>query len=133
MRLFGFLLLAPCLARSAQLSCPWIDKPTAAGLLGGPVQLKATEDSCQFSRPGHELVINVHRMSNPKKEFAHSIQRCGKKPVAIHAIGNQAFACPNGSIVARVRDVEFTVHLTAPSGVAELAHEVAEHVAGALF
>ena len=53
--------------------------------------------------------------------------------MAIHAIGNQAFACSNGSIVARVRDVEFTVYVAAPSGVAEMAQKVAEHIAGALF
>jgi hypothetical protein len=72
-------------------------------------------------------------MSDSKKEFAKYRKRCGKKAVAINAIGNQAFACPDGSVLARVRDVEFTVVVISPSGSPAVAQKAAEHVAGALF
>jgi hypothetical protein len=118
---------------AADAVCPWIAEPTAAGLLGGPVQVQTSDESCEFSRPQHALRIEVHRMNDPKKDFARYVKRCGKKASPIKGIGNEAFACTDRTIVGRVRDMAFQIHITAPSDAAEMARKAAEQVAGALF
>jgi hypothetical protein len=133
MRAAAIILFASGLAIAADASCPWIAEPTAAGLLGGPVQTKITGESCDFSRAQADLRVEVRRMADPKKEFARSMKHCGKKAVAITGIGNEAFACSDGSVLARVRDMVFTIRVTAPGDSAEVARKAAEHVAGGLF
>lgn len=133
MRLPALLILAFGLGMAAETSCPWITEPTAAGLMGGPVQVKMGATFCEFSRPQHSLRIDVHRMNNPKKEFARYIKRCGNKAAPIKGLGNEAFACTNGRIVGRVRDTAFEIRVNAAADAAEVARKAAEHVAGALF
>jgi hypothetical protein len=118
---------------AGDVPCPWIAEPTAAGLLGGPVQSRTTSKSCDFSRPQHTLRVEVIRMDDPNKEFARYLKRCGKRAAPIKGVGNEAFACSDEKIVGRVRDMAFEIRVTAPSDAAVVAQKAAEQVAGALF
>lgn len=133
MRFVALFLIACGVGMAADVACPWIGEPTAAGLLGGPVQVKTTNESCEFSRPRHALRIEVHRMNDPKKEFAGYVKRCGRKAAPIKGLGNEAFACSNGTIVGRVRDAAFEIRVKAPNDAGEVARKAAEQVSGALF
>lgn len=95
--------------------------------------MRMTETSCEFSRPQYDLRVEVLHMNDPKKEFARYVKRCGKKAASINAIGNEAFACADGSIVGRVRNQAFTISVAAPAESADAARKAAEQVAGALF
>lgn len=72
-------------------------------------------------------------MSDPKKEFARYVKRCGRKADPIKGLGNEAFACSNGTIVGRVRDAAFEIRVKAPNDAEEVARKAADQVAGALF
>lgn len=133
MRFLALLLLTRGMGMAADVACPWINEPTVAGLLGGPVQLRTTEKSCEFSRQQFALRVEVHRMNDPKKEFARYLKRCGKKAVPIKGVGNEAFACTDEKVVGRVRDMAFEIRVTVPKDTAEVTRKVAEQVAGALF
>lgn len=106
----------------AEAKCPWLNAATAAGLLGGEVQMTVTapvepdagkgvgtamypdqvrmdrfDVSCDFSRKVdssvYTLGIVVKTMSDPAKEFASFLKLCGGTTVALQGIGNEAVQC----------------------------------------
>ena len=144
----------------AQNQCPWLNEATAAGVLGGEVQVNTTsltpqgDTTCDFKRTQQasvfELRIAVRTMALPSKDFAASLAQCAGTPVPLKAIGNEAFQCvqrnnsSNGGeqIIGRVRDRAFVIYIkrgsarqsTLPqNGLSEEGRNVAEQVAGALF
>jgi hypothetical protein len=107
---------------NAQSKCPWLNAATAAGLLGGEVQLVVTppvdpgkskgagaamyseqlrmdryDVSCDFSRKtdtgARTLSIVVKTMTDPGKEFASFLALCTGSTVAQKGIGNEAVQC----------------------------------------
>ena len=144
----------------AEVQCPWLNAATAAGVLGGEVQASATpltpqgDTTCEFKRTDHSavfvLMIAVHTMAIPSKDFATYLGRCSGTAISLKAIGNEAVQCvpSNGSsnggeqVIGRVRDRAFVINLktsstmqptSSASGLSEEARNVAEQVAGALF
>jgi hypothetical protein len=115
------VLLAPerC---SAEAKCPWLNAATAAGVLGGDVQMAVTapvepapgkgvgtamysdqvrmdrfDVSCDFARKVDSgtdtLHITVKTMSDQAKEFPTFLALCGGPTVALRGIGNEAVQC----------------------------------------
>ena len=151
-------MLAPAVS-FGQTKCPWLNEPTAGGILGGSVAVTATirgRDGgvCQFSHQQgtavHQLTISVELMANTPKEFPTYLEKCPPQSASIPAIGNEAVACSierNGNeyaerVVGRVRDQAFVVTVSTsakndPSLTQSMRREkanlVAEQVAGILF
>ncbi|HLY15978.1 MAG TPA: hypothetical protein VKR61_02080 [Bryobacteraceae bacterium] len=129
----------PALA-AAEDRCPWLNRATAGGVLGGAVRMTVTPTSCQFVHEGSELLIEVQPASQP-----HAA--CESDSEALKAIGNEAVACAYRGkpgwvaeqVVGRVRDQTFLVRISrhdpqAPAKVLrEKACDMAEQVAGSLF
>jgi hypothetical protein len=106
------------------LSCPWLNRATAAGFLGGPV----TQVSCSFSRGSVELRIETGR------DFESYASTCRSDAVPLKAIGSEAIACRGEAweqVVGRVRDQAFLVRIT--TNDREKVRKVAEMVAGSMF
>jgi hypothetical protein len=140
MRYLVFLLLTNALSGQ---SCQWLNSATAAGVLGGPVQLKASAAACEFVReqPGarYRLYIEVQRIT-ASNAFESYLSHCGRHRTPLTGIGNEAFACEDDrSVVGRVRNQMFAVrlvaprHSVAPDKLEEGVRKVAEQVAGMLF
>jgi hypothetical protein len=115
-------MVAPMDSR-AEVKCPWLNAATAAGVLGGDVQMtvtvppqadadKATDQDgystpeqrfnrpdalCEFSRKAdsgmYTLRIDVKTMSDPAKQFASFLALCGGPAPALRGIGNEAVQC----------------------------------------
>jgi hypothetical protein len=142
----------------AEVSCPWLNSATAAGVLGGEVQANVTpltpqgDTTCDFRRTEHSsvssLTIAVHTMALPSKDFASYLARCSGTAVALKAVGNEAVQCVSNNssgaeqIIGRVRDRAFVIDLkrgvpgqrtSTAGGLSEEARNVAEQIAGALF
>jgi hypothetical protein len=142
----------------AEVSCPWLNSTTAAGVLGGEVQESVTpltpqgDTTCDFKRAEHpgvsSLTIAVHTMALPAKDYASYLARCSGTAVLLKAVGNEAVQCVSNNnsgaeqIIGRVRDRAFVIDLkrsstgqrtSAANGLSEEARNVAEQVAGALF
>ncbi|HUB77281.1 MAG TPA: hypothetical protein VMB03_00725 [Bryobacteraceae bacterium] len=124
---------------SAEARCPWLNAATAGGVLGGSVEMSVTATSCEFTRSGALLRIEV---ASASAKAAH----CGAGAEALRGIGNQAFECAyqgqpgwtGQQVVGRVRDQAFVVRIAAADrGMAKSLREnvrkVAEQVAGILF
>ena len=106
----------------AQAKCPWLNAATAAGVLGGEVQMAVTapvepgpvkgvgtamysdqvrmdrfDVSCEFTRKVDSgvdtLHITVKTMSEPAKDFPSFLALCGGPTVALRGIGNEAVQC----------------------------------------
>jgi hypothetical protein len=104
----------------ADAKCPWLNAATAAGVLGGEVQMTVTapmehtpgqgtyqnqdqirmdrfDVNCEFNRKADSgiftLKIIVETMKDPAKEFAGYLARCTGTPVPLRAIGNEAVFC----------------------------------------
>jgi hypothetical protein len=106
----------------AQARCPWLNAATAAGVLGGDVQMAVTapvdpgagtgvgaakypdqvridrfDVSCDFSRKvdsvAYTLSIVVKTMSDPAKDFGPFLAQCAGPTVALKGIGNEAVQC----------------------------------------
>lgn len=133
------ILVFLCGAAAAQSRCPWLNAATAGGTLGGAVEMSVTATSCEFSRRGAVLRIEVTAASAPG---AH----CGADAEAVKGIGNQARACAykgkpgwiGEQVTGTVRDQAFVVRIsTAGGGTGDALREktlrVAEAVAGILF
>ena len=129
---------------AAEEQCPWLNRSTAGGFLGGTVEVTVTPASCEFVRKAGAqeatLRIEVTAVSAP-----HPQCQSGADPVK--AIGNQAVVCsyqgkPGWTaeqVVGTVRDQAFLVRIATSERSAmakalrEKALKVAEQVAGFLF
>jgi hypothetical protein len=142
MRLLAIALVWPAMA-AAQGRCPWLNKATAGGVLGGPVEAAVTPTSCEFVRQagGHEFRLRIE-VAPANAPPSH----CGPGAEPLKAIGNQAVACSNQDkpgwiaerVVGTVRDQAFLVRIGTNGGslaktLREKARDVAEQVAGILF
>lgn len=132
----------------ANTGCPWLTEGSAAHALDGDVivntQVSEGQGSCNFSRlqgPPDALEIAVSKAGLPV---------CPAGSTVLRGIGNEASSCrhtgPHGDSVemisSRVRDLHFTVTLTAPrqknSAKADdpqndALEQIAEQVAGNLY
>ena len=106
----------------AQARCPWLNAATAAGVLGGDVQLAVTapadpgggkgvgaasypdqvrmdrfDVSCDYSRKVdsdvYSLSIAVKTMSDPATGFGMFLAHCAGPTVPLKGIGNEAVQC----------------------------------------
>jgi hypothetical protein len=146
-RCLAYLLLAAplfCSEHHTDQSCPWLNAATAAGILGGPVQCRATATTCDFvSQQAHAqylLRIEVRTITKLRKEFASYLSRCGSRATPLKGIGNEAYVCPRDRrVIGRVRDQVFTIRVSTTASsvpaaaLEEDARRVAEQVAGNLF
>jgi len=150
------IIMAPAMSH-AEISCPWLNRATAAGVLGGPASLKvqstAAEDICLFQYQrgtmSYDLQIVVDDIDLPARGAAPAPSRCSSQAIPLKGIGNEATMCGvdfssfHGERVAgRVRDREFVIRLGSsvkkdPAMTNEMlqlkARGVAEQVAGSLF
>jgi hypothetical protein len=107
---------------SAEARCPWLNAATAAGVLGGDVQMTVTapmdpgagkgvgtamypdqvrsdrfDVSCEFTRnvdnSTYSLSIVVKTMSDAAKDFAPFLNLCAGSTVALKGVGNEAVQC----------------------------------------
>lgn len=114
---------------SAQARCPWLNAATAAGLLGGEVQMSVTapadpgsikgvgaasysdqirmdrfDVSCDFTRKTASnpftLSIVVKTMADYKKDFATYLALCTGTTVPLKGIGNEAVQCVSKDLSA---------------------------------
>lgn len=140
MRFLALLLLTTLLSGQ---TCPWLNAATAAGIMGGPVQLKANATTCEFVREQaharYRLRIEV-RPITARTGFDSYLSHCGRHQTPLEGIGNEAFACSDDrGVVGRVRGQMFAVRLNVPrhavaaDAIEKKTREVAEQVAGALF
>lgn len=111
----------------AQAKCPWLNAATAAGFLGGDVQVAVAapkepvagaksdsstyqadqvrmdrfDVSCEFTRKvdsgSYTLSIAVTTMPEPAREFAAMLQQCAGATIPIRGVGNEAFQCVRAS------------------------------------
>ena len=115
----------------AESVCPWLNKATAGGVLGGPVSAVVKQTSCEFMRPSGAVL----RIEVQKKPAAPRV-KCETGGMALKAIGNEAVACLSGGaevVIGRVRDQRFAVSIRGVKEVREKVTKVAEQVAGNLF
>jgi hypothetical protein len=134
------LAIAFCLPGLAEDHCTWLNAATAAGVLGGQVQMTVTPGACEFVHQETVLRIEVGATNAPHAQ-------CGSGAEQLKAIGNEAQACAYQGkpgwiaeqVVGRVRDQAFLVRIStkdqsaAPKVLREKARKVAEQVAGILF
>jgi hypothetical protein len=111
----------------AQAKCPWLNAATAAGVLGGEVELSVSSTpempaasseypaadqradrfdvTCDFHRKAgqqiYQLNIEVHTLENPTIDYAEYLARCNSN-VPLTAIGNEAVLCRADTGAARV-------------------------------
>lgn len=137
-------LILVVVACQAEERCEWLNRATAAGVLGGAVTATITKSSCEYVRgTGSEsssLWIEVTR------DYAAVRERCGAKGSPLKALGNEALACAcerdreiGEQVVGRVRNQAFVVRLSTTNRSAdrgslrEKVRKIAEQVAGSLF
>ena len=107
----------------AQTRCPWLNAATAAGVLGGEVQMTVTmapesetekgadqdgystpeqrfnrgDALCEFTRKADSglylLRIDVKTMNDPAKQFASFLALCKGSTAPLRGIGNEAVQC----------------------------------------
>ena len=154
MRLGLLLFAVACLSPigEAAETCPWLNRATAGGVLGGPVVMTVTraktgdDAACEFIRRDGSLVlelrIEVETMRSPAEDFASYAARCHSPAAPLKAIGNETLACDDegsGQVIGRVRDRAFLVRISTnnrtsqPGALRDKARKVAEQVAGILF
>ena len=112
------------IALALLLSCPWLNRATAAGFLGGPV----TQVACSFTRGSVELRIETAR------DFESYAASCRSDAVPLKAIGTEALACRGEfgeQVAVRVRDRTFLVRIS--TNDREKVRKVAEMVAASMF
>jgi hypothetical protein len=132
--------LAFCLPALAEDRCTWLNAATAAGVLGGQVQMTLTPGTCEFVRQDTALRIEVAAVGA-------RLAQCPSGAEQLKAIGNEAQACAYQGkagwlaeqVAGRVRDQAFLVRIStkdqsmSPKLLREKARKVAEQVAGILF
>lgn len=142
----------------AETSCPWLNRATAAGALGGlaseTVQtIAAAGDACLFQYQKettmYDLQIEVHEIGPSASDAMADPSRCLSQAISLKGIGNEATMCAvdfnsfhGERVVGRVRDKMFVVRLGSSmkkdskmtSEVLQLnTRGIAEQVAGSLF
>jgi hypothetical protein len=143
----------------AEVLCPWLNAATAAGVLGGEVQLSVSgvtplgDATCDFvlkQSASTSLHITVHTMSQIAADYAAFVAQCGGTFVPLRGIGNEAGQCvPDRNrtqegerIVGRVRDRAFLIAVrrsppaspvASKQGLSDETRNLAEQIAGALF
>ncbi len=139
---------------AASVSCPVMNAATAGSALGGEVQVTVTRSeknsgyTCQFSRDGSELIIEIGRLSAPDQfaRFAETACQGGRDVAPLKAIGNEGVACSLGTghqvvekAVGRVRNQTFVLRFSTTDEAANTKSirskntALAELVAGNLF
>ncbi len=130
--------------------CPWLNTPTASGLLGGPAVLHynggAGSDSgvCEFTRPVGKATIDL-RIEIDAGHATHATlvadpRLSGPHKEELRGIGNEAWAVQAAGggelVLGRVRRTAFAIRarnsMDAPAAAAA-ARKAAELVAGNLF
>jgi len=133
-------------APTAGPRCPWMNLGTAAGFLGGEMNLSLVKDSagtvtdCRFTRVSGkgELLIQVTVPITASAYRQKAGAACPAQSTPLRAIGNEAIECrlPGAAlVVGRVRDQFFSIKVTGPDNAAATtsAKEAAEQVSGNLF
>ena len=139
---------------AATVGCPVMNAATAGGALGGEVQATITRSekgsgyTCQFTRAGSELTIEIGALSTPDQfsHFAESACQGGRNVAPLKAIGNESIACSSGTnhqvvekAVGRVRNQTFVLRFSTtdeaanPKSIRSKNTALAELVAGNLF
>ena len=143
---------------SAENLCPWINKATAFGVLGGSEEAatasvsEISSTTCSFVyRDGditRELRVTVELAKDPEQIFTAYKARCGGDASPLRAIGNEAVMCAADQkgrgelVIGRVRVNVFTISVSTSSGsdpsmsyeaLRQKAGLVAEQVSGNLF
>lgn len=138
--------------------CPWLNNPTASGVLGGATTLSVTKagddtTACSFrhqessGKADLEITVSTTDIRQTDKNTETHTLPCRVAVVPLRAVGNWAVLCASdrenartAKVVGQVRDHRFTVAITngknmKTSGdeLAEKAKLIAEQVAGALF
>jgi len=172
----GLAAAAPSLLHAE--NCAWLNAATAGGLLGSdastriepitehltPAQTSARQitgarpDAVCIFQPQQQpasaaqLEIAVHTMSNIPAEFSAFTASCGKDPIPLRAVGNEAIECGSSDdkhnrvekVIARARDRAFLITWTIPGpnagpnamtqdAIREKMRNLAEQIAGSLF
>ncbi len=129
---------------AAEGRCPWLNAATAAGVLGGAVEVTVAPRSCEFARQagGRETTLRIE-----VTPAAASHDSCQSGAGQLKGIGNQAALCsyqgkPGWTaeqVVGTVRDQAFLVRISTNdrsatrSTLREKVCGIAEQVAGILF
>lgn len=159
------VLLVLCLPALALPSlaandCPWLNEATAGGLLGGDALGAFTKAAvgrpaaCLFTSDTQSslrtLRITVETVSSPHSLVVAEKKSCGADGTPLHAVGNEAFACPTYDhkgmfgqrAVGRVRNMFFTITIATSlradpvlthDALSEKIRTAAEQVANNLF
>jgi hypothetical protein len=140
--LLSSFLLCSASARAQQAeACPWLNRATAAGVLGGDVRVAVThpekdqieqingaaaDATCEFTLStgahGTVLRIAVHSMQDHKKDFGAYLVSCGSSGHRLVGVGNEAIACMvqkdpsevTQQVIARVRERAFVFSWSMP-------------------
>ena len=143
-------------------SCPWLNAATAGGALGGEVSTELIHTNsddlkCEFIRKDggslYTLVITVHTMTDPIKEFEAHHSLCRSSETTLRGVGNEAIECiiaedhdrATTQVIGRVRDRIFVLRMSMPKAdagspthsdegaIQDIVQNLAEQVAGSLF
>lgn len=150
-------VMAPAMSH-AEVSCPWLNRATAAGVLNGSVSLTAqgvatSGDVCLFQSQKettvYRLQIEVHEIGSSAKDGMPTRARCLSQAISLKGLGNEATMCAvnfrsfhGEQVIGRVRDKEFIIHLGSsikkdPAMTSEMLQvkvkDIAQQVAGSLF
>ncbi|MGA7415976.1 MAG: hypothetical protein WBW33_36225 [Bryobacteraceae bacterium] len=147
-------MMGMVLLLAGSVGCPVMNAATAGGALGGEVQATMTRSeknsgyTCQFTRAGSELTIEIGVLTTPDQfaHFAETACQGGRDTAPLKAIGNEAIACSLGTnhqivekAVGRVRNQTFVLRFTTTDEAANAKSirskntALAELVAGNLF
>lgn len=138
LKLATLLILTPLFCGAVE-SCPWINSGTVGGILGGAVEAKVTQTTCEFRHRSGEAHYSLY-VEVETGQFQKYLSQCKSKPRQLTAVGNEAVTCSAGSAglaIGRVRDHAFVIRVTANGAerntLEDKARAAAEHVAGNLF
>ena len=140
MKWFALLAAAAGHLCFGQQVCPWLNTPTASGVLESSAVATAGKGSCEFKARTGQVQIRVNATAHAERDFATLSKRCKAGRETLKAIGNEAFACLHGNrywVTGRVRGQIFTVTIAMKGVKREVLREkarlVAQQVSGALF
>jgi hypothetical protein len=137
------VLIGAALACHGETVCPWLNSPTVAEALGGPVSVIVKPTYCDFTRDTHTSALHIEVQKKP----ASPSDKCEAKVPPLMAIGNGVVVCSistfrsgafmRRTVFARVRDQGFSISLQTSdpdlSTVDERIRKVAETIADTLY